>query len=201
MELSDKVICDLLKNKPKEGLKALYDKYYGLLVTWADTFLNNMPASEDLVEDFFVAIWEKGTLKQISAENLKYYLYTSVRNKALNHLEKRDPLKDVWDIELVSPVWEEYDDSIDKLIAQVMKAVEQLPPRSQEIIKCVYLKGMKYQETAQFLNISIATVKTLLVNSLKSLRKTFGPDIEIFLLWILKKTKKHSTVFDFYLSL
>ena len=30
MELSDKVICDLLKNKPKEGLKALYDKYYGL---------------------------------------------------------------------------------------------------------------------------------------------------------------------------
>ena len=136
MELSDKVICDLLKNKPKEGLKALYDKYYGLLVTWADTFLNNMPASEDLVEDFFVAIWEKGTLKQISAENLKYYLYTSVRNKALNHLEKRDPLKDVWDIELVSPVWEEYDDSIDKLIAQVMKAVEQLPPRSQEIIKC-----------------------------------------------------------------
>lgn len=149
-----------------------------------------MPASEDLVEDFFVAIWEKGTLKQISAENLKYYLYTSVRNKALNHLEKRDPLKDVWDIELVSPVWEEYDDSIDKLIAQVMKAVEQLPPRSQEIIKCVYLKGMKYQETAQFLNISIATVKTLLVNSLKSLRKTFGPDIEIFLLWILKKNEK-----------
>ena len=71
-----------------------------------------------------------------------------------------------------------------------MKAVEQLPPRSQEIIKCVYLKGMKYQETAQFLNISIATVKTLLVNSLKSLRKTFGPDIEIFLLWILKKNEK-----------
>ena len=46
MELSDQIICELLKKRDKQGLEALYQKYYKALVVWADTFLNNIPASE-----------------------------------------------------------------------------------------------------------------------------------------------------------
>ena len=38
----------------------LYDCYYTELVLWADTILNDMDMAEDLVQDLFVALWEKG---------------------------------------------------------------------------------------------------------------------------------------------
>ena len=38
----------------------LYDCYYNELVLWADTILNDMDMAEDLVQDLFVALWEKG---------------------------------------------------------------------------------------------------------------------------------------------
>ena len=58
----------------------------------------------------------------------------------------------------------------DEMIDQVLKALEALPPRSREVLECVHLKNMKYAEVAELLGISVATVKTLLVRSLKTLR-------------------------------
>ena len=37
----------------------LYDRFYDELVLWADTILNDMGEAEDLVQDFFVRLWEK----------------------------------------------------------------------------------------------------------------------------------------------
>lgn len=190
MELSDQIICELLKKRDKQGLEALYQKYYKALVVWADTFLNNIPASEDLVQEFFISIWEKQSLDHTEPDKLKEYLHTSVRNRALNHLEKHDPLRDVYGIDRIVPIWEEYDSGIDDLIARVMKAVEKLPPRSRDVVKCIYVEGLHYKEAAEKLGISIATLKTLLVNSLKTLRSTFGADVEIFFVYLLKKNEK-----------
>ena len=47
-----------------------------------------------------------------------------------------------------------------------------------------------YKEVAEKYGISIATVKTLLVNSLKTLRKEFSVYSGIFFLFFLKKVKK-----------
>lgn len=59
-----------------------------------------------------------------------------------------------------------------------------MPRRSREIIKCVYCKGMRYKEVAAELNISVATVNTLLVIALKKLRKATGKNDDILVYWL-----------------
>ena len=71
---------------------------------------------------------------------------------------------------VVESVWENEDVTHDDMIDQVLKALDVLPPRSREVLECVHLKNMKYVEVAELLGISVATVKTLLVRSLKTLR-------------------------------
>lgn len=54
------------------------------------------------------------------------------------------------------------------MLAKVEFEIEKLPPRTKEVVCGVYVDGLQYKEIAQKLDVSVATVKTLLVNALSS---------------------------------
>lgn len=166
--------------KIRDRIDVLYDAYYNELVLWADTILNDMGTAEDLVQDLFVALWEKGIDDRLDEKGMRSYLYSSVRNNALRLLKGRPNVVNLPDVPEAMEVWEESDTARAELIERVMSEMEKLPPRGREIIECVHLKNMKYAEVAQALGISIATVKTTLVRSLKALRAAF-PDTSLLL--------------------
>lgn len=170
MQITDSSICSLLEQHNEKGMEYLFTRYYKPLVIWAAAFLNNLPRSEDLVQDFFIKLWEKETGRRLKADTLKSFLYTSVRNLALDRLEKKDPLQHAADIQLFEKSWEEYDTFEEDLLNEIRNEINKLPERSREIIRCIYLEGMPYKEAASKLGISVATVNTLLVHSIKKIR-------------------------------
>lgn len=181
------MICRAMQGKERKGLEYLYEGYYRQLVIWADTFLRNMGAAEDLVQEFFIKLWEQDMLKGVDPKRLKGYLLMGIRNRALNALEKQDPLRRVGEVAIPIEVWEEYDSWEENIRNRVKQAVEHLPERSREVVKSVYLENMKYREVAEKFGISIATVKTLIVNSLKKLRENVGVGSDILLVLFIKK--------------
>lgn len=187
MYVSDKTICDCLKGKKMKGLQYLFEKYYKPLVLWADTFLNDISMSEDLVQELFIKLWEHGLYSQLRPETLRTYLYTAVHNRALNLLDKNDPIKLAFQVDDGLEFWEENNGPEEEIMHRVDEAIAKLPDRSREIVELVYLKNMKYKEVAEKLQISISTVKTLLVNSLKTLRKEFKDKNNLFLFFLIKK--------------
>ena len=62
------------------------------------------------------------------------------------------------------------------------------------MLECVHLKNMKYAEVAELLGISVATVKTLLVRSLKTLRGLVSDTALLLLLVYREDGGKHSNV-------
>lgn len=91
MQIPDSTICSLLNQGEEKGMEYLFTRYYKPLVLWAASFLNNIPQSEDLVQDFFIRLWEKRTQTSLQATTFKSFLYTSVRNLAFDRMEKKDP--------------------------------------------------------------------------------------------------------------
>lgn len=188
MQESDEKICLLLQNGKEEGIDLLFVKYYKSLVLWGDTFLNDIVRSEDIVQEFFVKLWEKHLITELRPDTLKYYLFTSVKNLSLNALERVDPLKRAYDVNLIDSPQVEYDDLTEELLCRVEREIEKLPPRSRDVVKAIYMEGLRYKEVADKFNISVATVKTLLVNALKKLRaNTSGVD-SILLYFFEKKS-------------
>lgn len=194
MQNLDDQICTLLKQHKVEGLKLLFDVYYRPLVLWADTYLNQLDYAEDVVQDFFVKLWERGLGDKLVAQTLKSYLFTAVKNRALNVLERFDPLKEAYDVASVNCIQFEYDDLTEKLLGKVEAEIEKLAPRSREVVKGVYVEGLSYKEVAQKLDITVSTVKTLLVNALKQLREACVHVNEILMLFFSKKLRFDSTV-------
>jgi len=181
-------ICELLKTRDVKGLTSLFEVYYKPLVVWGATFLHDIDLSEDLVQDFFVKLWEDKAYEKLLPSTLKSYLYISVRNLALNASVKTDPLQHACDLACFDEPWEEYDDFKEEIICKVEKAIKELPERSREVVQCVYLKGMRYKEVAEKLNISVSTVNTILVNTLKKLKSVSKEDENIILFFSIYRS-------------
>ncbi len=183
--MPDNTICSLLKHRQEKGMEYLFAKYYKPLVLWAATFMNDIPKSEDIVQDFLVKLWENEVGRNLVPETLKSFLYTSVRNLALDRKEKNDPLREAVDLAFVQTPWEEYDHFKDNILQIVKEEIAKLPLRSREVITCVYLEGLSYKETAFRLGVSVATVNTLLVNALKKMRDNTNHATELLCFFFL----------------
>ena len=166
----DQEICSLLKARKIGGMELLFREYYKPLVVWATTFLHDTQRAEDIVQDFFVKLWEK-PYSAFLPETLKSYLFTSIRNLALNQLDKIDPLRRACDVAYYDSPWKEYDNFEDEVFRRVEEELEKLTPRAQDVIRKIYLEGMKYKDVADKLGISVATVNSILVRALKKLRQ------------------------------
>ena len=112
---------------------------------------------------------------------LRSYLFVSIRNLALNAKVKINPVRYVCDLGYFEKPWEEYDNIEEEVIQRIEREIKKLASRSRDIIECVYLKGMRYKDVAAELNISVATVNTLLVNALKKLRQATGKEESILI--------------------
>ena len=190
MQIPDSTICSLLNQGEEKGMGYLFTRYYKPLVLWAASFLNNIPQSEDLVQDFFIRLWEKRTQTSLQATTFKSFLYTSVRNLAFDRMEKKDPLRHATDLKSSDKAWEEYDTLEEEVLARVKNEIDKLPERSRQIMQCIYLQGLHYKETAAKLGISIATVNTLLVNALKKIRQAYPDITQNIILFLLLSDKK-----------
>lgn len=190
MREEDRIICLLLKKQNPKGMELLFKEYYRPLVLWADTFFDDIHVSEDLVQEFFIKLWEKNFSEKLTPHTLKSYLFTSIKNQSLNLLEKHDPLRKAASLTCINPAAPEYDDLDEQLLHYLEEKIDKLAPRSRDVLTCVYLKGMRYQEVADLYGISIATVKTLLVNALKKLREDSSDIVNILFIFFYKKYNK-----------
>ena len=134
----DDEICRLLSTGDPKGMDLLFNTYYSRLVVWADTFLKDIQLAEGVVQEFFIALWEKRKQKELTAPFLTSFLYVSVRNRCLNKLEKQDIFHNTTDLQEVHLAFEEYNEKHDRILTQVLQEMENLPPRSRVIIQCFH---------------------------------------------------------------
>lgn len=156
----------------EEKFKALFREYFSSMCVFACRYLTDTELSKDIVHDVFAGLWESpGQLDHLLNE--KGYLYTLVRNHCLDVLRKqsvRDKYSaNVEKSEKESEDFLEIETLREETYRQLDQAINKLPDRSREILR-MKLTGMKNQEIAAKLNLSINTVNTLKTNSYKMLR-------------------------------
>lgn len=157
MLINDDRICNLLNRKDPLGLEYLFDKYYRPLVVWANIYLKDLPASEDIVQDFYVSFWEKGSYEHILPARLKGYLFSAVKYMAIKHVEKKDPLRNPSQVRGLLVEFIDVDDITEDMIRQVEAEIRKLPPRTRDVLMAVYYEGMRYKDVAARFSISTET--------------------------------------------
>lgn len=171
-----------INGKDRQAFHELYKDYYRPLVMFAVHYLGEQEIAEDIVQDLFVAVWEKkGTF--FSEQGFRAFLYNSVRNTCLNTLKHKKVEEKYLNQTSLSGEWNEeceYEVTTEELYERLFKVVDGLPLRCKEIF-LLHLDGKKNEEIAEKLHISLLTVKTQKKKAMRYLREQLG----IVTIWLL----------------
>lgn len=124
--------------------------------------------SEDIVQQIFVELLEKAVAGSLEVEDMKGYLYTVVRNRAVKYAKKN---QEKVSVESAMYLTDENALSISvEEEALVWDWIDALPTERRNIFLMAKQQGMKYKEIAIQLDISVKTVEGQMGKALKALR-------------------------------
>ncbi|WP_425391561.1 RNA polymerase sigma-70 factor [Ekhidna sp.] len=172
---NEEVIVNRLINKDKRAFELVFNQYFNVMVLYASRFMDTREEAEEIAQDVFVKFWEKcDSLSEDSS--IKSYLYRSVHNSCLNAI-KHDKVKDGYRQYVINVMESSYQTEIEGddpevLRKRIHKEIDKLPPRCSEIFKLSRFEGLKYQEIADHLDISVKTVEVQMGKALRVLRES-----------------------------
>lgn len=163
----------------------LFKSHYSQLCSYANLFLNDPDASEDIVQEVFFKLWKNRAELSINT-TIKSYLFRAVRNGCLNvidHLSIRDAYK-VFNEEDINRSQENPIDEtvVSELEQRIKETIDQLPTERRKIFILSRYEGLKYREIAEQLNISVKTVENQMYQALRFLREKLVDYLPLVLL-------------------
>ncbi len=156
------------------AFELLFKFYYPGLVIFASNIVLSKDEAEEIVQDFFVRLWDnRQNIKTDSS--LKNYFFTSVKNRSINFLKSNEIKRQIIE-ELEKQMKNELlynpDVYVDTELQRRLKtAFAKLPPRTAEIFTMSRFRGLTNDEIANDLKLSKRTVETQVSKALKILRK------------------------------
>lgn len=191
--INDELLFKQLKANDSNAFEILFKRHYANLCRRVNTMLNDEEASEDVVQQLFMKIWESRDT-MVLPDSVAAYLFTAARNRALNYIKSRArksdnevPLNNHHD-ELDHRTEENMDAK--ELQKTLYAAIDSLPERRREVFVLSRFEGKSYKEIAEILNISVKTVEAQMGKSLSTLREFISKYhnnpllIAIFLIWL-----------------
>jgi RNA polymerase sigma-70 factor (family 1) len=155
------------------ALKALYEHYGPKLFQLALAIVRSKETAEEVVEDVFIKVWKK-RVQLGKLENFAFYLYVMTKNAGRDYLRKYGTKKNI-DLDEVALPFYRVDITPEDLmiseeaIAQINKAINELPAKCRLIFKLVKEDGLKYREVAELLHLNRKTVENQIGIALKKI--------------------------------
>ena len=178
--ITDNNVMIYLREGNEYAFRFIFDKYYDFLCMVADSYLRDEYISETIVGDIIYNLWEIKDNIDIKY-SLRSYLVRSVKNRCINYLQQeyiqreirinqyvdKAAIEELFFIENKHPLESLLEQELENKINSI---INELSPECRAVFKMSRFDGMKYEEIASELNISVNTVKYHMKNALGKLR-------------------------------
>lgn len=147
------------------SLAALYDRYGNAALGLAFKVCGNRAIAEDIVQEAFLALWQKPDSFDARRGSAASFLMGIVHHKAVDAVRREasvhrreenfaaEPQESSED-EVVEAAW------VAMRKSKVLAALSQLSDVQRQALELAYLQGLTYSDVAARLNIPLGTAKT-----------------------------------------
>lgn len=172
--------------------ETIYFSYFQKMKRFAMEYVVSEADAENIAQDVFTELWEKRDMLSTHT-NLIAFLFTSIRNRSLNHLrhkmvEQEATLKLQEEYRLTLGLnfesLESFGDAVfseREIEKMISNALDSLPDKCREIFIMSKIEGRKQKDIASELNISLSTVETQIGIAYRKLRIALKDHTSLFL--------------------
>ncbi|MEE1964360.1 RNA polymerase sigma-70 factor, ECF subfamily [Flagellimonas taeanensis] len=172
---SDLELFQLIKERNKVALEAIFNRYYESLCRFGIAYENDLDVVQEKVSDVFIQLWNAHE-RIHEIKKPKPYLFVVVKNKLMEpvsyqKLQSMD--RGFGDEYAASPCIEQEiidQEQREMYVRKIQKILDQIPKKSRQIFEMSRLDELKYKEISEILGVSIKTVESHMAIALKTIR-------------------------------
>jgi RNA polymerase sigma-70 factor (family 1) len=172
---TDKELFQLIAGGDEAAFETLFHRYVPNIQPVLVSLVQSDAVARDLIQDIFLSIWiNRFKLTEIEVPN--NWIFRIVYNRAYTWLEKQAVRQKVHQqisaVQLpVNAIQTEERVLYAETARLVQQAIHTLPPQTKKIYLLSREQGLKNQEIADTLQLSVNTVKNTLVNACKTIKE------------------------------
>ena len=155
----------------KKEFERIFRQHYEGMFLLARRMLGDDAESKDVVSDVFAHLLKSNT--DLRTDTLQTFLLTSVRNRCINLLVRRQREQQMQKAVVVEMITADQTTEQEQLQMLHRYIDSRLPKLSQQVLRLRYQQGLKYREIADVLQVSEVTVHNHLSQSLQQLKEHF----------------------------
>ena len=173
--ITDQQLLIELSKGNHDAFAAIFRRYYADLVIFCCQFISRGDICQDIVQSIFLKLWEMRDVVTIDS-SLKSYLIRSAQNMCLNEL-KHHKVKGQYSSDILSTLPYDIDtstqDSIlySDLCRLLDVTVEKMPHNERQVWTMSRSMGLKNNEIARALGVSLRTVEQRMSKAKEFVRK------------------------------
>lgn len=148
-------------------LEEMFLKHYQEWCLLAFSYVGDIDDSKDVVQSIFIKLLQKEQGEPI--RDIKRYISTSIRNESLKIIKNNKKTISIKNHSIAVPSYE--NQLIRSEISEKMfKEIDALPDQNKKVFELCVLEGIKYENAAEIMGITVNTVKYHLKKTFKILR-------------------------------
>ncbi len=186
---TEKALLLQVSKGDEKAFQQLYRKYSSLLYSFLYEHTDSPDLADDLVQDIFTQIWlTRETLTVIN--RFGSYLFVIARNYALNEIKRtirEKARKRSWLETQTQNDDAEFDQTWQKQLNIVERAIENLPEQQQRVWILSRRNGLKHIDIAEQMNISRETVKKYIQYANTSIMKFVEQHLDFLVIMLISK--------------
>ncbi|GBF21908.1 RNA polymerase sigma factor [Arenibacter algicola] len=187
------ILMGQLEKGNEKAFSFLVENYNQRLCVYANSLVNDPVKAQDIVQNVFIKTWEK---RETLRHNLsiKGFLYRAVHNEFIDQYRSAKSLmalEKLYMDTLVKFEMEPEQQGTEEIMERVMFAINDLPPKCQQIFLMSKKEGLDNIEIAEYLEISRKTVENQITKAFTILREKLGKKYKTVLMVIFGVNTKN----------
>jgi RNA polymerase sigma-70 factor (ECF subfamily) len=185
---TDSQIWEEYKAGDEKALVYIFKQHYQMLFKYGIKFCQNKDLTKDCIQDIFTDLWDKRKVIS-SVQHIKTYLFKYFRRYIFNKIQQEKKNSNIDDFDFSGLKIESSFESVlineqisSEMKERVIRAFQKLPKRQQELIYLRFYSDLTYEQIAEIMDLLYQSVRNLLHESLKMLRKDTTLTLAQFLL-------------------
>jgi RNA polymerase sigma-70 factor (ECF subfamily) len=161
----------------KSAFEELFRKHNKALCDLAYNIVSDADAAKDIVQDVFIKLWNNRSNIELGGQ-IRNYLFKATSHTALNYLrsiKRLDRLGDRSEVSRLEATSDHESVGYKEFELRVRESIDRLPPKCKAIYILSRHEGLKYQEIADSLGLSLKTVENQMGIALEKLRDQLKP--------------------------